>query len=705
MFQGTKRFLFLILSACVSLVLVEMYAQVQELRQLDGLGRASGGGTTFNERGEFGDKGNASLKDSTVISREVPRSVEMFRVSGTLGDIIPIPTDTAVHNFQNMHLADGMNGEYNFLGNMGSPRQSRIFFNRRTEQFVFVDALDFFVFRPSQFNFTNTKSPYSNVTYYRAGSKINGEERFKGYFAVNANKHAGFGFNIDYLYGRGRYDNQATSFFDGALYGYHHGDRYQMNALVCYDKLKMGENGGIVDDRYVTKPEAMAEGKKQYSPADMPVNLESAWNENVLQRAFLTQNYSFGYYKTRTDSLPDTVIVNHAYLPVTKVFHTMHLGRYGHRFIDYGNPKDYYVHNYNLPYDGIDSTGYAVVRNTLGMSLLEGVNKWVPFGASAYFTHEFRQFSLPDSISGGGEYIHRYRESSLMLGGNLRRTIGNLLHFNVLAETVLLGSDLGTFNIEGKGVLNFKLLSDTVRFNFSGYMRNSNPSFYYRHYHSQHYWWDNNLAKEFRTRLQGSIAFDRWCTCMSVGAENIRNYTYLAGTEFHQAEDGHQSTLSMAQAYQYSGNVQVLTAGLNQELKWGILHWDNEFTLQHSSRLDILPLPLLNVYSNLYLKFSYAKVLKIELGTDIRYFSRYVAPAYAPALGQFVVQKQDRPVKVGGYPFVNAYANFHLKQVRFYLMCYHVTQGVFDAADSFLVPHYPINPRMFKLGLSWNFWD
>ena len=74
-------------------------------------------------------------------------------------------------------------------------------------------------------------------------------------------------------------------------------------------------------------------------------------------------------------------------------------------------------------------------------------------------------------------------------------------------------------------------------------------------------------------------------------------------------------------------------------------------------------------------------------------------------LQQYFVQEGEHRVELGGYPFVNAYANFHLKQVRFYVMYYHATQGLFANTKSFLVPHYPINPSMLKLGLSWNFWD
>ena len=501
------------------------------------------------------------------------------------------------------------------------------------------------------------------------------------------------------------YDHQSTAYVNGSLYGYHHGDRYEVNALFSYNKLRLAENGGIADDRYVTQPEAMAEGKKTYRPADMPTNLQSTWNENFVRTAFLAQDYKLGYYKARVDSLPDTVITHHDFIAVSKVFHTMEVNSNSRRFIDYTNTKNYYADNF-MPYDSIDGTEYLRIRNTAGLTLIEGINKWIPLGASAYVTHEYRHFTLPDSAGGiGRDHTHTYKENNISLGGNLKRTLGNAFHFNATAETVLAGTDLGAFNIEGNANLNFRLWKDTVRLRAEGYMKNTNPSFYYRHYHSQHYWWDNELNKEFRTRLGGSLSIDRWCTRLYAGVENIKNYIYLAGTPYMPGQSISPLSLSSITARQYTGNIQVLSATLFQDFKWGVLHWDNELTAQLSSKEEVLPLPLLNVYSNLYLKFVYAKVLKIQLGADVRYFSRYYAPDYAPALEQFFVQEGEHKVEIGGYPFVNVYANFHLKQVRFYVMYYHVTQGLFENTNSFLAPHYPVNPRMFKLGLSWNFWD
>ncbi len=679
----------------------------QNLQMAGGQENIGGSITTLNQQGLVNNQGAG--RDSTVVDRGVPRDVKMFCIDPTLGNIIPIETDTAIYNFQNLHFTDGLNGEYSHLGNMGSPRLSRIFFNRKSDgEFLFTDGLDFFLTPPAEFHFTNTKSPWSNVTYYRAGNKRNGEERFIGKFGVNAGKRTGLGFNIDYLFGRGLYNHQSTAYFDGSLYGYHHGDRYGINLLYSYDKLRLAENGGIADDRYVTNPEAMAEGKKTYRPEDMPTNLDYTWNENLLHTAFLAHDFKLGYYKTRTDSLPDTVIYHRDFVAVSKIFHTVEVNTKSRRFIDYANTKNYYAHDY-LPYDSIDATRYLRLRNNVGLTLIEGFNRWIPFGASAYAAYEYRQFTLPDSIGGTGrDHTHTYKENDIYIGGNLRRTMGKTFLFDVTAETVVAGSHLGDFRIEGDAKLHFRLGKDSVRVGIEGYMKNEEPSFYYSRYHAQHYWWDNDLHKQFSTRLGGSISIDRWRTRLYAGVENIKNYTYLAGTPYMAPGDAYSQTplsLSNITARQYTKNLQVVSATLNQDFKLGIIHWDNEATVQYSSNEEVLPLPLVNLYTNLYLKFTYAKVLHIQLGADMRYFTRYYAPDYAPALEQYFVQEGANRVELGGYPFINAYANFHLKQVRFYVMYHHVTQNTLRQTNSFLVPHYPINPRLFKLGFSWNLWD
>ena len=81
---------------------------------------------------------------------------------------------------------------------------SRIFFERKdAEPTIFMQPFSSLLCPPDEVKFTNSNIPFTNLTYYKAGNKVNGEERFKSYFSVNANKRLAFGFNIDYLYGRG----------------------------------------------------------------------------------------------------------------------------------------------------------------------------------------------------------------------------------------------------------------------------------------------------------------------------------------------------------------------------------------------------------------------------------------------------------------------------------------------------------------------
>ena len=246
-------------------------------------------------------------------------------------------------------------------------------------------------------------------------------------------------------------------------------------------------------------------------------------------------------------------------------------------------------------------------------------------------------------------------------------------------------------------------MNQNVRIIGEAHIKNNRPSFYYRHFHSEHYWWDrSNLDKEFRTRIGGSILLDKWKTRLKAGIENIKNYTYISNNSVQQSgSTNYLSNLSVAQSGE---NIQVLSATLNQDFKMGPLHLDTEFTYQNSSNKEVLPLPEFNMYANLYLKFKIAKVLNTELGGDIRYFSSYYAPDYSAALGQFVQQNPKDKIAIGDYPVVSVYANFLLKETRFYVMYYHINEGTGNR-NYFLAPHYPMSPKALWFGLSWNFYN
>ncbi len=709
----------------------------------------------MNNRDRFGNQIDPNtqpdnLEDSTNTEiQSLPPKLYMWKLSETLGNRTIIPADTASLNFQSTNLVEGMFGHYNYLGNLGSPRLSRLFFEREeSEPTIFMAPFSSFFTRPDQVLFTNSNVPYTNLTYYKAGNKVNGEERFKSYFSVNVNKQLAFGFNIDYLYGRGYYQNQSTSHFNAGLFGSYIGEKYQVQAVYNNFFLKMNENGGIADDQYITRPENMSGGKKEYESTTIPVKLEQSSNRNKDFYIYLTQRYRLGFTRrvrntqegkptvsapkassspsseseisasnndialpndsiasksvstlaAANDSLPSVSTADNdslfeeEFVPVTSFIHTLKVERSRHQFRSGSEPEGFFPEDYKLYKNySNDSTTAFSVKNVFGIALLEGFNKYAKAGLTAYISHKFSRYDLMNTDTLTDMRRIRYTEQEIFVGGELAKREGKLLHYNVNGEVGLVDKAIGQFRVNANLDLNFRLWKDTVNFYARGYVSNTLPSFYMRHYHSNHYNWDNdNMDKEFRTRVEGELNISHWGTNLRAGVENIKNYTYF-----------NQSALPE----QNGGNIQVLSATLKQDFRLGVYHLGNEVTWQKTSNETVLPLPQLSLYHNFYILAKLAKkVLTVQLGADVRYFTKYNAPAYAPGVQQFHLQPTDDLVEIGGYPIVNVYANLHLKRTRIFAMMYHVNAGM-GSANSFLVPHYPINPRLFKIGVSWNFYD
>lgn len=709
----------------------------------------------------IGNGGNSSRmsrnngwgRDTTTVDKSVPVGIFQWTIDQRLGTATPTENrDTVPHQFQNWNNTDGMNGEYSMLGNLGSPRLSRIYLNRQDNMpLMFLQPLDYFNQPLGEFRFTNTLSPVTNLAYHKCGTRQTGQDRFKAFFASNINKISGVGFDVDYLYGRGYYNNQANSQLGGKFFGYYRGEKYDMHAFIRANHAKMQENGGIERDEYITYPQSFPQ---KYSSKDIPTTLDQLWNRTDNQMYYLTHRYNVGYYQEREipdslrptmpsdadllkqlsdsiqtvlkqdsvqrmlaiDSLQKawqaTVIMPSDFVPVVSFIHTMQVDNMHHTLYGEGNHHKYFTNNYYADYGNPaslrDKSNAIIVRNTVGLQMREGFKKWVKMGLTLFATHEFRKYDIPfitDEIS-----RKSYREGShLSVGGVINKTSGSLLHYNVTGEVYVLGPNLLDYNVDGRGDLNFRLRRDTVAVQLHAYIKRQDPGFFYHHYHSKYTWYDNtNLKSEMKERVEGTLALKRTRTSLTAGFENINNYTYFAMQNKLLEGKDPSSTRSSDYTHdvtvrQSSKGARIFSATLRQDLKLGPLHWDNEFTFQKSTNEEILPLPALNVYSNAYLLFHVVKILRIQMGGDLRYFTRYYAPDYAPTVGQFALQDESTPrIKCGNYPIVNVYVNAYLKRFRFYVAFNHVNAG---SGHQFLAPHYPIDPRALHFGLSWNFFD
>lgn len=659
---------------------------------------------------EFGNQVDPSkhtdnLNDSTVeIVSQAPKLYQ-WHIDAHLGNRELTPVDTIALNFQNTNQDYGMTGEYGYLGNLGLPRLNRIFTERDKDEAstIFLTPFSHFYSRPQDRIFTNSNIPYTNLTYYKAGNKVTGEERFKTYFSVNSGKRLSFGFNIDYLYGRGYYANQSTAHFNGGLFASYIGDRYQMHAIYNSFYLKNNENGGISDDRYITNPEEMAAGGKKYESNNIPVNLEYTTNRNHDSYIFLSHRYAVGFSREvmeleessdedkRLEGIKDTVY-HDQYVPVTSFIHTMKVERSRHSFRSLDDTSLF--PDPMLTQNGThDSTAVFSIANTLGINLLEGFNKYAKAGLTGYVSHKFSRYTLMNMdtrLENPKNVI--FKENELRAGGELSKTQGRLLHYSLQAEAGIAGIAKGEYKLDAQADLSLPLgRFDTLRIDLQAKHENLLPSFYMRHYHSNFYAWDlDDMSKEAHSRLRASLQLENIGTHLTATLDNIKNYTYFSESSLPE---------------QHAENIQVLTASFEQNFKAGIFHLDNKITYQKTSNDAVLPLPQWTGYHNLYILTKLAhKVLTVQLGADVRYFTSYNAPAYNAAIQQFRVQDKAEAISIGGRPIVNVYANLQLKRTRIFVEMYHVNAGM-GKRDYFMAPHYPLSGQSFKIGLSWNFYD
>lgn len=694
-----NKFFFNILVAAMSLFMCGQHTLAQS--------QGFGSGEIFNPF-------HKAPKDSSAANLKVPTEIHQWHIDESLGNVIPAVADTMQYMYQNWAQTEGVNGEYNILGNMGSPRLSRIFFNRpTTTTFDFLAPYDYFITRPGELFFTDTKSPYTNLTYHTSGNKVDGDDRFRAFFTRNAGKKFGIGGMFDYLYGRGRYDNQSSALMNFSIFSYYRSDRYNYHLLASRYHMKLAENGGIVNDDYIKRPEETDGSNSNFSSADIPVRLERTWNRNEVYTAYFTHNYNFGFYRQKNAvALPDSVGVEETapeneeddreFVRVARLAHTLDFSTGKREFRSYDKSIDFYADNF-LPYDSIDAYRNISIENRVGLSLCEGFSKWAFADVTAYASYRYNRYTMPDTIlDSGKEYARKYNEHTITVGGIVESNLSNSIKYKLQGETAVTGDDLGAFSLEGEGSFKFNLGGKPALLQAKAFVKNNRPSFYYRHFHSEHYWWDDSeLDKEFKTRVEFNANIEKSNTRLSAGIENIKNYTYFAALPAGTPDGKPLSSLAVNQADE---NIQVLSVSLAQGVKWGILNIDTEFTYQRSSNQDVLPLPDFNIYANLYIKFKIAKVLNTELGADVRYFTSYYAPDYSPALGQFCLQNPTDMVEIGNYPLASVYANFLLKETRFYVKYQHVNEGS-GSRNYFLAPHYPLNPAVLWLGLSWNFYN
>lgn len=562
--------------------------------------------------------------------------------------------------------------------------------------FSFAAPYYAYTFDKEHVSFYNTKRPLIRMSYLESGQKRFREENFGIMVAQNISPTTGF--NIEYLSRgtRGKYIRSRTKNHNLSLAFNHTGKRYALHAAYYNNHIEQQENGGVVGKW------AIADTTFQM-PSGVPMKLADAEAENLYRNNgfFLTQSYAIPLQRVTEEDFSiaglSAVYVGHSfeYTSWSKVYSDVrapYTDERGDRDPETGEfvstTGEYYDNWYLNPVQTRDSIYERRISNRFFVQAQpwdrDGVVGTLDAGVGID-RHIYAQFALGDYLS--GDYTPVKKTSYFVYGavdGKIKKYVdwGANLRFY---PSGYRGGDLTVgAHLALKGYLRGHPLILEGRFA----MERRSPSYWQENLYSNHFMWSAPLDKEHETRFEVKFSVPDYAF-EAGAAQSVVDQKIYYGADAHVAQKG--------------GNVSLTGVYARKDFRIGGLHLDNRVLLQWSTDQEVVPVPLASAYLSYYYEFWVVRdVLRMQIGLDSRFHTRYYAPGYNPALSAYYNQRE---VKIGGYPYTDAFAMAKWKRMRIFLKYQHLNKGLFGNGEYFSAAGYPLNPGMFKLGISWGFYD
>lgn len=654
-----------------------------------------------------------AAQNNKAQKRPVTR-IRTWQIDGltTLADTVSL--DTTYLNLPMKGVLNDFSISNVWNGNTVSPVQSRLWFkNVKKVDDVFGQQYQPYTITPQDVRFFNTTTPYSRIGFNHGFKSGHEENEVNFLFTGNLNKQINLGAEINFEKSYGHYTNQEGKYVNGAVWTSYDGDHYFVHGAFSFNTLSNFENGGLRN---------IEDLKGDLNPEDMPVSLKGMSGYKYIA-GYLNHGYKLCLTQERHDSIEvvngfgekemqDTVI--HEYVPLMTFSHTFETNNSVHRYIEQQANQGFYPDILNNPKETHDSTNVLTIQNTLAVTFEEAFNKVLHFGATVYARNECQRFAIPQSPGSDTtwapynndpldmlSYPSRQYDDTLFqdqwtnntfVGGTIYKKTGKYFFYEAGGEVCLLGYKIGQFHVGGQVNAFFPVGKDSMDIEAKVRFGNEAVNYYLQHYRSNHFAWDNDFTKPMSLKVEGTVKYPtKWVKpAVNIGFDNRTNYIYF------DAVDG--------KPHQFDGNVQVFSADVQCDLTTPWVNLENHIVYQVSSN-EVIPVPALTLYHNLYYHGTWFKALDTQWGVDLRYFTKYNAPVLNPALGQFCVQNE---VQIGNYPVMNVYANFYVRllHLKFYIQYTHWNALFMRESGNYLaMPSYPMNRDVLRAGVVWHFYN
>lgn len=584
------------------------------------------------------------------------------------------------------------------LGGLGQSSQPVNWFDRNQDRdFTFARSYDAYTARLENVPFYNGKSALTNMTYLESGQKRYREEHFELVHSQNINPSTSANVSYKARSTMGRYDWQRTKNHALSVGVAHTGKRYSIHAAYMNNMVDTRENGGVVGEW------AIADTVFEM-PSGVPMRLASSEAHNKYRNnaVFVKQAIAIPLERvTEYDfSIADlsAIYVGHQfeYNSWSKVY-TDKRGTYSNERGNYNKETGEWESEDNLSYYddwfiSPETTRDSISERLISNKLFVQVQPWDRYGAIStidggvgYDIHTYSYLRLQDYVRGD---MTRDKRSSWYIYGAASGMIKRYADWRADAKYHPSGYRGGDLSAGGEITLRAFIrehpLILTGRFRYE--LRS--PGYWHENLFSNHYVWFNSFDKESETRFE--VNFSVPDIALEVGAwQGVMTNMIYYGNDSRVAQN--------------PGTVSLTSLYARKDFRFAGFHLDHRALVQITSDEHVLPVPTFSAYLSYYYEFWVVRdVLRVQVGLDGRFNTAYYAPGYNPALSAFYNQRE---VKIGNYPYLDAFVSAKWKRMRILLKLQHLNQNLFGNGEYFQVARYPLNPRMFKFGISWSFYD
>lgn len=619
-----------------------------------------------------------------------------------------------------------------WLGVAGSPTELYNYFDRQEDDnAIFYTPYEIWSYNPETLPQYNTKTTYTELDYY--GTLFANKEKEESNIKVLTTQNITPELNIMLQYTRygsnGMLKREDVNNRNAVIAANYTGKKYLMHAGYIYNRIKKSENGGIKDLMWIRDTTVDAR--------EIDVYLKDAANDLKKNIIFLDQSYriplsfldkdvraekklrekedfTLDSLKTVGDSAAiaeyqqsieerraqkEDAEVDTLKTEVTTAFigHSSEYSVIRKSYVDNialsdTEGRQFYGDRFYLnPTTSHDSLRVMKLDNKIFVRLQpwksDGIVSRLDVGLGDKLLNYF-SFSPVDYVKGRTNVI----QNSLYLYAGAQGQYDKYLKWNAKGRYTFLGHEINDFSIQGNVAFSaYPFRRDrksplTLNVHFETSLKE--PDYYQQHLFTNHFKWDNDFGKISTTKLEARLDIPRWDMDASFGYGLLSNNIYYDTQGIVQ-----QNTSPMS----------VISASLRKDFKLWKFHFENRALLQFSSNSDVMPLPLLSLNLRYYFQFDVVKnVMKMQIGANGIFTTKWYAPGYNPVLGVFHNQNVEQ---FGGCPYLDAFINIQWKRCSIFIKAINVNMGwPSKKADYFTAAGYINSQRAFKFGITWPFY-